>query len=369
MKMCQAFAANGHEVTLYAHLDKNEKDIDAFNYYGVNKTFKIKPLINTKFPYFGHLNGLIMALKSKINKADMVIGRHPTGCYFSSLFGLKTYLEVHEPVNKSGKLTHFLFKNMLRLRNFYKLIVITKPLEQYYKNKYYKINKNIIVAPDGADPIPKNIKPVILKENGKLMKVGYVGHLYKGRGINIILALAGNCKWAEFHLIGGNTKDIDYWRNRIGYLDNVILHGFFPPSETQKFILAFDVLLAPYQNKLETASGANTVKWMSPLKLFEYMATGKPIICSDLPVLREVLAHEKNALLCKPSDVEDWKRNLGRLRDNHHLRQKLGKTAYKDFIIYYTWEARAKRLIDNFSREIKRNEEKVTKQKNNPDNL
>ena len=348
MKMCHAFAANDNEVTLYAHLNKNEQDVDVFKYYGVNKIFKIKPLINSTIPYFGHLNGLIMALRAKINMADMVIGRHPTGCFFSAFIGLNTFLEIHEPVNKSGKLTHFLFKQLIRFKHFHGLVVITHALKNYYEKKYKPLHNGIFVAPDCADPIQENAIPVTLKKSRRKISVGYIGHLYKGRGIDVILAVAKVCDWAEFHLVGGNQKDIDYWLSQNGDQSNVNFHGFKPPSEVERYRLAFDILLAPYQNKLETSSGANTVEWMSPLKIFEYMATGKPIICSDLPVLHEVMVHEKNALLCAPDDIGAWKYNLERLRDNYDLRQKLGKTAYKDFIKYYTWEARANRLIDNY---------------------
>jgi glycosyltransferase involved in cell wall biosynthesis len=84
---------------------------------------------------------------------------------------------------------------------------------------------------------------------------------------------------------------------------------------------------------------------MSPLKTFEYMASGKAILCSDLPALREVLAHEQTALLCKPDDPQCWKAALERLRDEPGLRQRLGERAKSEFEAKYTWKARAENVL------------------------
>jgi len=84
---------------------------------------------------------------------------------------------------------------------------------------------------------------------------------------------------------------------------------------------------------------------MSPLKIFEYMAAGKAMLCSDLPVLREVLIHEQTALLCDPENPEGWVRALKRLRDDVDLRKRLGKTARREFMAKYTWKTRAESIL------------------------
>ena len=84
---------------------------------------------------------------------------------------------------------------------------------------------------------------------------------------------------------------------------------------------------------------------MSPLKIFEYMASAKAILCSDLPVLREVLEHERNALLLSPDQTAPWVAALRRLRADPAYAQALGMRAYEDFEMHYTWKQRAKRII------------------------
>ena len=97
----------------------------------------------------------------------------------------------------------------------------------------------------------------------------------------------------------------------------MFFHGHVPPSQVPNFLRVFDVMIAPYQPVVPLHGGVgDNAKWVCPLKMFDYMAAGKPIICSDHPVLREILSHEKDALLCAPMDVVGWADALSRLRDH-----------------------------------------------------
>jgi glycosyltransferase involved in cell wall biosynthesis len=130
-------------------------------------------------------------------------------------------------------------------------------------------------------------------------------------------------------------------------LSNVTLHGFVPPTQTEAYRQSCDILLAPYQRKVSVygTKAVDTSRWMSPLKIFEYMATGKAILCSDLPALREVLTHEQTALLCNPSNTQEWRTALKRLHDEPSLRQSLGERARAELKAKYTWSARAERVL------------------------
>jgi glycosyltransferase involved in cell wall biosynthesis len=172
-----------------------------------------------------------------------------------------------------------------------------------------------------------------------------VGHLYAGRGIELINTMARALPSVAFHLVGGSEEDRGRMV-RLGLSPNVILHGHHPPSQLANFFQKFDAVLAPYQSKVAVAGGGDTSDYMSPLKLFEYMAWGKPILCSDLPVLREVIEHRRNGLLLPPDDPATWVAALNRLIANPAERECLGNNARTDFLTRHTWRQRADRVLD-----------------------
>jgi glycosyltransferase involved in cell wall biosynthesis len=83
--------------------------------------------------------------------------------------------------------------------------------------------------------------------------------------------------------------------------------------------------------------------------MFEYMSVGTPIISSDLQVLREILVDRHNSLLVKPDDVIEWLTALNLLIKDKNLAERLGTNAYKEFIEKYTWEIRAKKMLEDIT--------------------
>lgn len=341
MKMCQAFADNGHEVVLLApDRDKEYEDgvDDVFEYYGVRKNFEIKklPYIYTRvlrnFYYAYHVLKEIKNINPEI-----VYGRDLYGCFFSS-YEYTTIFEAHAPMNNfvSKQLLNIMNKN-----NLYKhTVVISDALKNLIlKSQNIKLDK-IVVAHDGADE-PRNMKKIL--QNTNRLKVGYFGHLYKGRGIDIILDVAKTIQDLEFHIVGGNKSDINYWKSLIN-VDNVIFHGFVSPMLVNSYRNDCDILVSPYQKEVAVSGGkGNTSDFMSPLKIFEYMSSKKAIVCSDLPVLREVL-NKDNSVLVKCDDISEWKKAIEKLRDDS-LRSQIANRAYEDFIKEYSWKQRAQNVI------------------------
>jgi len=83
------------------------------------------------------------------------------------------------------------------------------------------------------------------------------------------------------------------------------------------------------------------------MKMFEYMASGAPIIASDLPVLGEVLLDEHNALIAPAGEVAAWQRAIERLVAEPETRQWLAGNALRDLRRHYTWDARVERVLAN----------------------
>ena len=83
----------------------------------------------------------------------------------------------------------------------------------------------------------------------------------------------------DFHIIGGNDEDLAYWKKRYKNLNNIVFYGFKQQKELKKFRQSSDILIAPYMNKVSISGGkGDTSKWMSPLKVFEYMAAKNPLL-------------------------------------------------------------------------------------------
>jgi len=254
--------------------------------------------------------------------------------------------EVHAPFARKSRILDWVVERFFTSRSLLKIVVITHTLRQYFEKKYPSISSKIIVAPDGADPFPAGILPVTFTNRGEKLQVGYVGHLYAGKGMEVVSELASACLWADFHVVGGTEEDIAYWKNRCSTSSNVIFHGYVSNQSVPSFILACNVVLLPNQKKVSVhGGGGNIGEWTSPLKAFEYMSAAKPILCSDLPVLREIFEHEKNALICRPDDIATWVSALVRLRDDPDTRMRIGQAAQKDFFEKFTWSIRAESIL------------------------
>jgi glycosyltransferase involved in cell wall biosynthesis len=111
----------------------------------------------------------------------------------------------------------------------------------------------------------------------------YVGHLYDYKGIPTVLESAARLPDVHFHLVGGWPEDIHRQQRRTQELRlaSVTFHGLKPHSAVPRFLWHADVLLLPLSQHHPSAA------WTSPLKLGEYLASGTPVVATDVPALRD----------------------------------------------------------------------------------
>ena len=122
--------------------------------------------------------------------------------------------------------------------------------------------------------------------------------------------------------------------------------GHIPHDQVGNYMMSMDILLMPYERKVGVGvKEIDTSKWMSPLKIFEYMASGRVIICSDIPVLREVLVNNHNCILCHPKKVFEWKKSILSVYENKDLFNKLSYNSRFDFLESYSWKSRAESIL------------------------
>jgi glycosyltransferase involved in cell wall biosynthesis len=263
------------------------------------------------------------------------------------LAGMPSMLELHDfPSGRFGPLWLRLFQ---ALPGHKRLLPITDALRRALDLPAGQT----VIAPDGVDleryrtlPDPASAR----RELGlpAAPTVLCTGHLYEGRGADMFLTLAEKFPSTSFIWVGGRPEDVKVWSSRAAAqaLGNVNFTGFVANERIPLYQSAADVLLMPYQQTVATSSGGNTAAICSPMKMFEYMAAGRAILTSDLPVLREVL-DETTAVFCPMENVEVWESALSALLNDDKQRQALGQYA-RQAVERYAWVERAKRVLIGF---------------------
>jgi glycosyltransferase involved in cell wall biosynthesis len=348
MKMCEAFRRLGHDVQLCVPYQKSEEaDVGVFEYYGVGDSFQIRRLPAPLYPATTGRVAYALSYGTSLRRQDnLAYGRDWPALLVAAKLGYSTVLEMHGPPPRSG-IKRRLLELLLGHRKLIRLVVTSDALHREMADAFPYVADRLIVARNGADAphFSEQAMPVWRRENRTL--VGFTGHLYPGRGMEIMDELAKLCPWADFHIVGGWPEDVAYWKSRLGGNENVIFHGHAAPARVADYLRAFDVLIAPYQSVVTFRGGVgDNASWVSPLKVIGYMAVGRPIICSNLTVVAEILSHEEDALLCAPSDVKDWAEALHRLKESPQLACKLGAAAKAKFDRSYSWDARATKVLD-----------------------
>lgn len=348
MKMCAAFSSLGHKLLLiYPNGDINEKKI--FKYYGIKDEFILrkKPLWFPARLFF--LYSAIFAIKYK---PDFIISRHKEASLICALLHYKVFYEVH--INNillrtryfTSKLTKMILSNYI-----HRIIVISSLLKEDLIKELSTIKEKIIVLHDCAEIVKLSNEKCDYFElkypqlNNNKNKIGYVGSLGKGKGIETILKIAQRLPEYSFHIVGGSSDQIESLKKGL-FINNVFFYGYQPHNLIPYFLNQFDILLLPNEKSMEVSSGeVVTAKYTSPLKLFEYMASKRPIIVSDLPVLQEIIIDNYNGLIAKGDDIEDWVKKIISLLSDINLSNYIATNAFNDILLKYNWRKRIKEII------------------------
>jgi glycosyltransferase involved in cell wall biosynthesis len=346
MKACQALAQIGHDVTLLLPGSKNSS-VDLQQHYGLQTEFPIEwlPSGNRRRFTWDAIQ------RARRLKAEVAYSWFPQSATFALLYRIPTVFEIHiQPTGVFGPFWHRAFATLPGRK---RLAAITRALVNVLKRDFHLrfSNEEVAIAPNGVDverfrslPDPVTARRQLgLREAPTVM---CTGHLYAGRGADLFLALAKSLPQAQFVWVGGRPEDIKTWKQN-AESDNVLFTGFIPNRDLPFYQAAADILLMPYGRSIMGSSGsADSAAVASPMKMFEYMATGRAIVSSDLPVIREVL-HEKNAVFCRAEAIRDWRLAIESLLKDGARRGELGKQALHD-VQGYTWVARAQRIMNEF---------------------
>jgi glycosyltransferase involved in cell wall biosynthesis len=354
MKACQALAELGNEVTLLVSgrsSSANERNLA--EYYGLKTNFNVNGIGSKSRRLFTWQ----AVRRAHALGADLLYVWPLQSAVFGLVHRLPVILEMHDlPSGRVGPLWYHFF---MRLAGRKRIAVITHALKQALEGSYgtFLPSRDVILAPNGFDPdqfadLPT---PELARRQLALREaptIACTGHLYAGRGVELFLALARAIPQGHFLWVGGRDKDVETWRTRArrDSLVNVTFTGFIHNEQLPLYQAAADILLMPYGRTIGISSGSgNSAAISSPMKMFEYLAAGRAIVTSDLPVIREVL-NESNAIFCPPEDAKAWTQAVTELLDNPARRATLAAQARRDSQSY-SWTARARRILDGFLEE------------------
>ena len=345
MKMCEAFAHLGHEVTLVVPRCFNHIKDDPFRYYNVESIFSIKRLWTVDVSRFGKLGFRLQLLAfSKMvfwytlfTKTDIVYSRNELPLFYAGLVKNKRNRIYEEHTGSFNLFTRFILKRAK------KVVVISRGLKDLYVAKGVPERK-IVVAHDAVDLSEFEKRYDKQKVRAELgipadkKIVMYIGRLDMWKGVETLLEasllLPDSVKVV---IIGGESKQVETLSRKY---PNVLFLGYRPYKELAKNQQAADVLVLP-----NTGKDIISTAYTSPLKLFAYMASSIPIVASDLPSIKEVIG-EKGAVLVAPDDPTALMKGIeGTLSDSVHARH-LALHAGK-LVQNYSWDIRARTIIDS----------------------
>jgi len=355
VKMCAAMTQSGHAVCLllpdYA-AQQGYSSEDVKLHYGINSEFDIKRVKLSQF--LGKPRFLWQSVNiARRDQVDLIFTRSLEAAVFGLIKNMPVILECHNL--PSGKLGPLWFHLFLKLPGQKRLVIITRSLQSKLGEKYPLTleNEQMLIAPSGVDVdryahLPGSSSAREFLKLPQKYTVVCTGHLYEGRGMDLFLNLAEVFPGLQFVWVGGAQADVAYWRSKADQkaLSNVLFTGFVQPALIPTYQAAADLLLMPYERSFSGSAGTEISDVSSPMKLFEYMASGKPIICSDLPIFREVI-DETTAVLVPPMDIQAWMTAVRLVSSSPGEYQALGQRA-REQAAKFAWVARSQRILAGF---------------------
>jgi glycosyltransferase involved in cell wall biosynthesis len=351
MKMCDALAHLGHEVRLFVPAEATPAAWpDLQRHYGISQRFEVAWL-----PSRRSLRRLdfvwIASQQARRFGAELIYTWLPQTAALEARRNRPIVLEMHADV--AGRFGAWWLRKAMsspRTTLLVTTLALRRALERSTGLRFS--GTVVLVAPNGVDlerfhnlPNAPAARAALRLPEG--LTIGFTGHFYAGRGIDLLRELAQSLPEMRFLWVGGTEAAVTEWRERLAAagISNVVLTGFVDNSRLPMYQAAADILLMPYERSIAASSGQEIAEVINPMKMFEYMAARRPIISADLPVIREVL-DETRAVFCRPGAADQWRQAILDLSGDDVKRQRLAENARRE-VERHTWLRRAQRALAN----------------------
>jgi glycosyltransferase involved in cell wall biosynthesis len=346
MKVCDALGQLGHTVQLVAPAETPPMNwADLSKHYGLRHPFSVVWYASIRA--LRRLDFVWLAQRAAERaRPDLIYTWLPQSAAFARARGYPTLLEMHADV--AGRFGAWWLRRFWLTAGRKRLLVTTRALQAALERSTGLRfgQEDVRVAPNGVDLERYAGLPDAAQARQDLNlpaqpTVGFTGHFYRGRGMELLQGLAAALPQVTFLWVGGTADAVDEWRRKLAAtgITNVVMPGFVANDRLPLFQAAADVLLMPYGASISSSSGQDIAEVINPMKMFEYMAAERPIVTADISSIREVLDDEC-AVFCQPGDAEEWRAAVQRLLSDSQLRMKFARKA-RQRVDGFTWHARA----------------------------
>lgn len=351
--MCAAFARAGVSVTLVVPRRRGTLSSVA-PFYGLEDSFEVAYLPTLDFTRLGWvgfwLNQFSFALLLFLGAGlpppagAIVFTRDALAAWILHRKGYRVFFDLHGVPRRLRPLWKAALSRM-------EGVVVTNAWKVEPCAALYGVSRDrILVAHNGFDPRLFKIKESRRELRAALSLPAdrpvalYTGHLYDWKGAEVLARAARMIPDALVVFVGGTPEDLARFGREYGGVTNIRIEGWKPHAEIPRYLRAADVLVLPNSNVARLARFAGYSKYeTSPLKLFEYMASGTPVVASDLPAIREIVG-EDCALLVPPDDPGALAEGIRRLLRESPAARRMARRA-KERAAEFTWDRRAERIL------------------------
>lgn len=357
MKMCAGFAAAGAVTRLLipfrlrGWFQLRFRGRQVRDWYAVGSSFAITSLA---YPNLGQRlsgYGFWAALLARWLRPDLVYTRSLAAACRLAAWNQPVVFETHD-LGKDQALPewrHFLDDTLQRpaLRG---LVAISRGLAEAYQAAGAPSEK-LHVFHDGVDlerfqgALDRATARSRLGLDPHGQVICHVGNMSAGRGIDVLLRALTGIPAATLILVGGRPEEIAAHARlaaALGVVERVRFTGYVSNREVPLHLWAADVLV------LAATAESPIAAYTSPLKLFEYMAAGRPMVAAQLATIGEVLRHEDHALLVEAGSPEALRSGIQHLLNDPALGEQLARRARLE-AERYSWSGRAAAILDRFT--------------------
>lgn len=336
MKTCEAFAELGHDVELIVPDRTSTIEEDPFEYYGLVTRFPVRRLpVRDTVGKYGKI-GFYIESVSFAYAVRRYLGTTSCGLLYGRDEHILAFLRGPYVWESHTGAWNAAARSVVRRAR--RVVTISQGLKDFYVVKGIAAEK-IVVAHDGVDlkqfahPVPKDGSRIRLGLPGGAKVAMYIGRLDGWKGVETLLEASKLLDdEVVVAIVGGEPTQIE--QLSLAY-PGVRFLGARPYRELADSMAAADVLVLPNTGKDEIS-----VKFTSPLKLFAYMASGVPIVASDLPSIREVL-DEEAAVFFRSDDAEDLAQSIRQALRSDRPRAERALA----LVDSYTWKRRAEHIL------------------------